>query len=418
MTSSTAARPAAGTSTPAGMPGRRHIVLAPDKFKGSLTAAAVADHLAVGIAAAAPGVQISRVPVADGGDGTVQAALAAGFRPVTVTVSGPLGQPVQATFGLGDGRALGAEGTRTAVLELATASGLGLLPATSAGPRLSDALHASSRGTGDLIRAALDGGARLVVLGVGGSACTDGGAGMLAALGVTITGSAGQALADGGAALGDLAAVDLTTLDPRVAGTRFVLASDVDNPLLGAGGAAAVFGPQKGASPEAVDRLAAGLGRWVAALNLADPTTGGLDQRAGAGAAGGVGYAALAVLRAEMAPGIDLVLDLVGLDDLLATADLCVTGEGSLDDQTLRGKAPVGVARLARRHGVDTVAVCGRSTLSAADVAAAGLRAVYALTDDEPDVARCIADPGPLLRRIGERIGRLLPPVPAVPPNG
>ncbi|MBA8795226.1 glycerate kinase [Friedmanniella endophytica] len=380
------------------------IVIAPDKFKGSLTAEGVAEHLARGLAAAAPDAELVRVPVADGGDGTVDAALAAGFAPVTATVTGPLGDPVPATFAVGDGHGLGAPGVRTAVVELATASGLGALPRDAGGRPRRDALRATSRGTGELVAAALDAGVRLVVLGLGGSACTDGGTGMLAALGVRFADADGRALPDGGGALGALDRVDLDGLDPRVPGTRFLLASDVDNPLLGPRGAAAVFAPQKGASPADVAVLETGLARWRDRLAAVRPEAAAAADTPGAGAAGGVGFAALGVLGAEARAGIDLVLGLTNLAGLVDGADLVITGEGSLDEQSLGGKAPVGVARLAARAGVPVVAVCGRNELSAAQAAAAGLAAVHPLTEIEPDVARCIAAPGPILETIGARI--------------
>jgi glycerate kinase len=356
-----------------------HVLVAPDKFKGSATAAEVAAHLAAGLRDA--GRRAVELPVADGGEGTVAAAVAAGFRPVPVTVSGPTGAPVRAVIAVRHG---------TAVVELATASGLGL-----AGP---DPLHASSRGTGELLRAALDEGAAELVLGVGGSACTDGGAGLLAALGARLLDVDGHPLPDGGAALARLARLDLSGLDPRLAGTRTVLASDVDNPLLGASGAAAVYGPQKGADAGEVAALEAALARWAAVV-------GADGAQPGAGAAGGVGFAALAVLGAVRRPGIEVVLDLVGFTARLAGAALVVTGEGALDEQTVHGKAPAGVAAAARSAGVPVVAVCGRTSLPPDRAAAAGFDVVHTLAAVEPDLARCLADPGPPLRELGRRIG-------------
>jgi glycerate 2-kinase len=371
-----------------------HVLLAPDKFKGSLSAAGVAAHVAAGLREACPGLHVVELPVADGGDGTLDAAVTAGFTRVPVTVTGPLGHPVRSAVGRRDG---------VAVVELAAASGLALVPEG----RL-DALRATSRGTGELVAAALDAGATTVVLGIGGSACTDGGAGMLAALGARLLDASGAELADGGGALADLARVDLAGLDARLAGVDVVLASDVDNPLLGPTGAAAVYGPQKGASPADVAALDAALARWAALLAAASPGLGAASfaDVAGAGAAGGVGFAALAVLGARLRPGIDVVLDLVGFAGHLAGAALVVTGEGSLDEQTLHGKAPAGVAAAARAAGVPVVAVCGRSLLDRHRLAAAGIEAAHALTDLEPDVARCIADPAPLLRRLAHTIAR------------
>jgi glycerate kinase len=366
------------------------VVLAPDKFKGSLPAAAVAHHLAAGLRRAAPGVSITTVPVADGGDGTLDAACAAGFRRVPVPATGPTGTPVRTGYAERDG---------TAVVELAAVSGLAHLP----NGRL-DPLGATSTGTGEVIAAALDAGCRRIVLGVGGSACTDGGAGMLAALGAVPRDAAGRRLPPGGGALARVAELDLTGLHPALAACEIVLASDVDNPLTGPRGAAAVFGPQKGASPADVPALDAGLRRWAAVV----AATTGRDRsdEPGAGAAGGVGFAALAVLGARMRPGIDLVLELAGFADALRGADLVVTGEGCLDEQTLGGKAPAGVAAAAAAAGVPVVAVAGRCTLDPDRLARHHIGAVHALTDLEPDPRRCIAGAGQLLELVGQAIAR------------
>jgi glycerate kinase len=375
------------------------VLVAPDKFKGSLTAAEVAAAVAAGLREA--GVQADELPVADGGEGTLDAALAAGYERLPVRATGPLGQPVEAAIAVREG---------VGVVELAAASGLALAPER-------DALRATSRGTGELLRAALDAGCTQIVLGIGGSACTDGGAGMLAALGARLLDGSGQDLPDGGGALGALNLVDLAGLDPRLREVEVVLASDVDNPLLGPTGAAAVYGPQKGASPDDVAALDAALGRWAELLERAAATSRTLIGTSatnvplvaapGAGAAGGVGYAALAVLGARQRPGIDVVLDLVGFAERVGGAALVVTGEGSLDEQSLHGKAPVGVATAARAAGVATVAVCGRSDLDADRLAAAGIGAAYRLTDLEPDLDRCIADAAALLRRTGARIAEV-----------
>jgi glycerate kinase len=361
-----------------------HVVLAPDKFKGSLPAAAVARHLAAGLRRAAPGTPITTVPVADGGDGTVDAACAAGFRRVPVVATGPTGDPVSTAYAERDG---------TAVVELAAVSGLARLP----DGRL-DPFGATSAGTGEVVAAALDAGCRRIVLGVGGSACTDGGAGMLAALGAVARDDAGRPVPPGGAGLARVAALDLAGLHPGLAGAEVVLASDVDNPLTGPRGAAAVFGPQKGASPDDVAALDAGLRRWAAVV--AGATGRDHSGEPGAGAAGGVGFAALAVLGARMRPGIDLVLELAGFADTLRGADLVVTGEGCLDEQTLHGKAPAGVAAAAAAAGVPVVAVAGRCTLGPDELARHHIRAAYALTDLDPDPRRCIAHAGALLERI------------------
>ncbi|HYN17454.1 MAG TPA: glycerate kinase, partial [Actinomycetes bacterium] len=288
-------------------------------------------------------------------------------------------------------------GDGVAVVELAEASGLRRLP----GGRPA-ATTATSRGTGELIRAALDLGCRQVVLGIGGSACTDGGAGMVQALGGRLLDAAGTELAPGGAALADLDRLDLSGFDPRVGSTRFVVASDVDNPLLGLHGAAAVYGPQKGASPVDVRQLDAALTRWAAVARTAT----GVDAAGmpGAGAAGGVGFGAVVFLGARLRSGIDYLLDLLQVRAAIQGARLVVTGEGSLDSQTLRGKAPAGVAAAARAAGVTAVAVAGRSTLDQAALEPAGIARAYVLSDLEPDPERSMRDAAPLLRVLASRI--------------
>jgi glycerate 2-kinase len=364
------------------------VVVAPDKFKGSLTAAQVAARVATGLARAAPGAEVAEVPVADGGDGTLEAAVEAGYHRVPVRAEGPTGEPVETAYAERDG---------VAVVELADVSGLGRLP----GGRLA-ARTASSYGTGQVIRAALDAGCRRVVLGIGGSAGTDGGAGLVQALGGRLAGADGGEVGRGGAALAAVRSLDRAGLHPALATAEVVVASDVDNPLLGPRGAATVYGPQKGASPADVAELDAALARWADAVRRAT----GRDEAAtpGAGAAGGVGFAALAVLGATLRPGIDLVLDLVGFQEALPGARLVITGEGSLDRQTLHGKAPAGVAAAARAAGIPVVAVAGRSLLSPSELEPAGILAAYALTDIEPDPERCMTEAGPLLERLAERV--------------
>ncbi|WP_432494124.1 glycerate kinase [Kineococcus gypseus] len=377
-----------------------HVVVAPDKFKGSLTAAEVAARVAAGLRAGfghvLPGagpaaLRVDEVPVADGGEGTVAAAAAAGWRTAERTVAGPTGEPVRATWAR-------APGGGAALVELAQASGLDRLPGGVPAP-----LAAGSRGTGELVRAALDDGAREVVLAVGGSACTDGGAGLLAALGARLLDADGRELPDGGGALARLRRVDLDGLDPRVRAVRWTLAADVDNPLLGPRGAAAVFAPQKGADPAQVAQLEAGLERLADALSAA----GAPDARAvpGAGAAGGTGLVALGLLGARRRPGAQVVLELVGFDGRAAGADLVLTGEGSFDEQSLGGKAPVGVARAAAALGAPVVLLSGRRLLGEQRWRAAGFADARALTDLEPDPARCVALAGPLLEELARGVG-------------
>ncbi len=385
------------TGEPTAPTGPPTVLLAPDKFKGSLTAAEVADAVAAGMARAGA-LRVVRLPVADGGDGTVAAAVAAGFDRVPVTATGPTGRPVATAW---------ARRGRTAVVELADACGLVRLP-----DGVPDPVRASSRGLGEVVRAAVEAGCTDVVVGIGGSASTDGGAGMLAALGARLTDGHGGDLAAGGGALPDLAAVDLGALRDLLAGIEITVASDVDNPLTGPRGAAATYGPQKGADDSDVAALDAALTHWA---DVVDAVTGTAERDApGAGAAGGVGYAALAVLGARLRPGIDVVLDLTDFTGRVAGADLVVTGEGSLDEQTLSGKAPAGVAAAAAAHGVLVVAVAGRCTLDRDRLAGAGITAAHALTDLEPDPRRCMDEAARLLGDLGERIAR--EHLPGMPP--
>jgi len=365
-----------------------HVLIASDKFKGSLTAVQVGEAVSRGLRRVRPDVEVTVLPVADGGDGTLAAAVAAGYWTVPVSASGPTGVTVETSYARSD---------ETAVVELADVSGLSRL----SGGRL-EPLTAGSRGTGEVIGAALDAGCRRFVLGIGGSAGTDGGAGLISALGARLLDAAGCEIADGGAALGGVARLDLRDLHPGLADAEIVVACDVDNPLTGPRGAAAVYGPQKGAGAADVELLNASLVRWAEVVSAA--TGADLSATPGAGAAGGVGFAAIAVLGARLRPGIELILDLVGFHSELAGADLVVTGEGSLDEQTLAGKAPAGVAAAAVAAGVPVIAVCGRNLLSVDSCRAAGISAVYSLGDLEPDARRSMADAAALLERLAERI--------------
>jgi glycerate kinase len=337
---------------------------------------------------AAPGTEVVEVPVADGGDGTLDAAVSAGYRRMPVCAQGPTGEPVQTAYAERDG---------VAVVEMADVSGLRRLPGGRPAART-----APSCGTGEVVRAALDAGSRRIVLGIGGSASTDGGAGLVQALGGRVLDAEGHEVGRGGAALASVESLDLADLHPALRDAEVVVPSDVDNPLLGPRGTAAVYGPQKGASPADVAELDAALARWARAVQAAT----GVDaaDRPGAGAAGGVGFAAMAVLGATLRPGIDLVLDLVDFRAALPGAGLVVTGEGSLYEQTLHGKAPTGVAAAARRADVPVVAVAGRSPLTPEDLAPTGIRAAYALTDVDPDPARCMSEAGLLLEQLAERL--------------
>jgi glycerate kinase len=328
--------------------------------------------------------------VADGGDGTVAAALSAGYDKIIVDAVGPTGEPVRAPYALDGDRA---------VVELAAVVGLGMLP----DDRL-DPLGSSSYGLGLVIADAIRRGATTVVLGLGGSASTDGGAGMVQALGARLLDSDGRNVQLGGGALVKLAHVDLAPLRGTLGAVKIIIASDVDNPLLGPNGAAAVFGPQKGAQPQDLPTLERGLRHWS---ELVSQATGRNDtERPGAGAAGGAGYAALALLDAKIRPGIELILDLIDFDAKVVGADLVVTGEGSLDEQSLAGKAPIGVARAAAKAGVPVIAVAGRLQLSQQRLQEAGISAAYPLSDLEPNPARSIANAASLLRQLGGHIAR------------
>jgi glycerate kinase len=364
------------------------VLLAPDKFKGTLTAAEVAEHLEKGIHSVRPDVEIVTVAVSDGGDGLLDAAVRAGFERCWVLASGPTGVVGDTSYARRGGEA---------VIEMAEICGLGRLPGGSLAPTT-----ATSRGVGEVIGVALDAGCRQILIGVGGSASTDGGAGMVSALGAQLLDAEGRGIEDGGGALASIRRLDLTTLHTGVADAAVTVACDVNNPLTGPKGAATVYGPQKGADPTTVSSLDQALSRWADVV----AATVGVDLRdtPGAGAAGGVGFAAIAMLGARLRPGTDVVQELTGLVAAIQDADLVVTGEGSLDEQTLHGKAPAGVAAAARTAGVPVVAVAGRCLLDADALAGAGIGAAYALTDEASHPGEPFDAPGPLLERIGARI--------------
>ncbi|NIL83606.1 Glycerate 3-kinase [Rhodococcus fascians] len=366
------------------------ILLAPDKFKGSLSAAGVARALAEGLVAGDASLETVCLPVADGGDGTVDAAVAAGWDRIAVTCSGPTGEPVDTSY---------ARRGDTAVVELASAVGLELLP-----DGRPDALGASTFGLGTVIAHALGAGsvsgARRIVVGLGGSASTDGGAGMLIALGARILDAEGKDVARGGGALRGAVHLDLSGLLPSARNAVFELACDVDNPLLGPTGAAAVYGPQKGAGPQERLYLEHGMRQWAHLVrNAIGRDVSGLS---GTGAAGGTSFGAMAVLGAVAKPGIETVLELIDFGSALASADLVVTGEGSLDEQSLYGKAPIGVAHAAREAGVPVITVAGRSVIDLDRLRSHGIVASYALSDLEPDPRISMRDAATLLHDVGK----------------
>lgn len=375
------------------------IVIAPDSFKESLDAQAVAQAVARGLSRVLPDIDTVCVPVADGGEGTTQALVAATAGSLkTQNVTGPLGRPLDALWGF-----LGEQSDTplTAVVETASASGLDKLSSDER-----DALHATTFGTGELIRAALDQGVRRIILGLGGSATNDGGTGLLSALGVRFLDAQGRLLEPGGASLARLASIDLTGLDPRVHETEFLVACDVDNPLLGARGASAIFGPQKGASPAQVEQLDAALAHFAdmsAQIQRKDSR-----DVPGAGAAGGLGYALVQYLDARMAPGIDLVLEAVKFDELLTGADLVITGEGRVDGQSLSGKTPVGVARWAKRHQLPVIALCGSVGAGAEGVHSVGIDALFTVVPGVCTLQQAMADAAANVERTASQVGRML----------
>ena len=322
------------------------IVIAPDSFKDSLSAQGVADAIALGLGQVWPDAQLVKCPMADGGEGTVESVLAACDGQLRRTnVRGPLGTTVDAAWGW-------LPQSLTAIIEMAEASGLQLVP-----PAQRDACISSTFGTGELIRAALDAGAQRVILAIGGSATNDGGSGAMQALGVKWLDAQGEPLAPGGLALAQLARIDLSDIDPRLARVRFDIAADVNNPLCGPHGASAIFGPQKGATPEQVEQLDRALGHF--AELCAQVLNKDVRDEPGSGAAGGLGFGAKAFLGAQFKANVEVVAELVGLAEAVKDADLVITGEGRFDAQTLRGKTPLGVARIARQHGVPVIVIAG-----------------------------------------------------------
>ena len=340
------------------------IVIAPDSFKESLTALEVAEAIEAGLKKVLPDAEYVKVPMADGGEGTVQSLVdATEGRLISAEVRAPLGNKVKAEFGLsGDGR--------TAIIEMAAASGLHLVP-----PEARNPLRTTSYGTGELICAALDEGVEKIIVGIGGSATNDGGAGMLQALGALLLDAHHQPIGAGGGCLQDLAAIDLSGLDKRLAGVEIVVACDVDNPMCGEKGASAVFGPQKGATPEMVQALDSGLQHFaaIAARDL------GLDIQspAGAGAAGGMGGGVLLLPDARLQAGVQIVMEAVKLAEKVQDADLVITGEGRMDAQSVHGKTPIGVAHTAKAFGKPVIAIVGCLREDYEVVYAQGIDAVF-----------------------------------------
>ena len=370
------------------------IVIAPDSFKDSLDAAGVAQAIGSGLAEVWPQAELVECPMADGGEGTMEAIVAASHgEQRRQVVRGPLGESVEAAWGwLPD--------SRTAVIEMAQASGIQLVPSAQR-----DACRSSTWGTGELVAAALAAGARRIVLAIGGSATNDGGSGMLRALGLHLLDANGQPLAEGGLALAQLARIDAGDLDPRLAEVQVEVAADVDNPLCGPNGASAIFGPQKGATPDQVQALDQALGHF--ADHCARLLGNDVRDEPGSGAAGGMGFAAKAFMAARFRPGVEVVAELAGLDTLVQGADLVITGEGRFDAQTLRGKTPLGVARAAKRHGVPVVVLAGTLGTGYEQLYAHGIDAAFALASGPMSLEQACAEAGALLKARARDVARL-----------
>ncbi|PLS03368.1 glycerate kinase [Neobacillus cucumis] len=342
------------------------IVIAPDSFKESLSALEAAESIERGFQRVLPDAEYVKVPMADGGEGTVQSLVdATGGEIISKTVTGPLGEPVDAFFGI-----LGNQ--TTAVIEMAAASGLHLVPAADRNP-----LVTTTRGTGELISAALDYGVNHIIIGIGGSATNDGGAGMAKALGARLLDKDGMEIGEGGGALCHLASINLSDFDPRLATIKIEVACDVDNPLTGEKGASAIFGPQKGATPEMIEQLDKNLSHYAAIIER--DLGKKIEDVSGAGAAGGLGGGLLAFLPSELKRGVDIVIEATGLSHIVKDADLVITGEGKIDGQTIFGKTPIGVAKTAKKYGVPVIGIAGNVSKDSAVVHEYGIDAIFSV---------------------------------------
>ena len=342
------------------------IVIAPDSYKESLSALAVAAAIEQGFCEIFPGAEYVKLPVADGGEGTVEAMVAATEGEIVrVRVTGPLGEPVEGFYGRSGDQ-------KSAFIEMAAASGLEMVPPARRNP-----LKTTSWGTGELIRHALDAGVKHIIIGIGGSATNDGGAGMVQALGAKLLTEQGEQIGPGGGELDKLARIDISGLDKRLAGCRIEVACDVTNPLIGDEGATAVFGPQKGATPQMIARLDKALAHY--AQIIARDLDIDVLNLAGGGAAGGMGAALYAFCGAELRQGIEIVTDALHLDQQVADADLVITGEGRIDSQTIHGKVPVGVAKIAKRYNKPVIGIAGSLTADVGVVHDHGIDAVFSV---------------------------------------
>lgn len=371
------------------------IVIAPDSYKGSLSALEVAKAMERGVLSVFPQAEVRKIPIADGGEGTVEALVAATNGKLRRSeVSDPLGNRIMAQWGvLGDGV--------TAVIEMAAASGLPLVPKDKRDPRFT-----TTYGTGELIKAALDAGLRKIIIGIGGSATNDGGTGMARALGVRFLDGDGREVADGGGTLVDICHIETDGIDSRVMASEIIVACDVDNPLCGSRGASAVFGPQKGATPEMVKQLDVGLANYAACAVKA--TGRAVPEKAGAGAAGGLGAGLMFFTPAQLKPGVEIVLDAVGFSDIVSDADFVITGEGRTDFQTAFGKAPVGVAKHAKTHNVPVFCISGGLGEGADDVLEQGIDALLSICDRPLSLEECMAAGDSLVEPAAARLCRIV----------
>jgi glycerate kinase len=370
------------------------IIIAPNTFKETLSAVEVADCIEQGIKTIWPETAIEKFPLADGGDGTVDALVSAtGGKIIARKVTGPLGKKVRAEIGL-----LGDE--MTAVVEMASASGLRLVPLEKRNP-----LRTTTYGTGELIKACLDRGAKKIIVGVGGSATVDGGAGMATALGAKLLDKSGKPIESGGGGLKNLFRIDCSQLDSRIKHTKFIVAADVDNPLLGERGAARVYAAQKGATPKMVGELEKYLTNFARVI---EKDLGvGVANLPGAGAAGGLGAGSVAFLNARIKQGVDIVIEAWGLREKMKNADLVFTGEGSIDRQTLYGKVPFGVAKIARKYGVPVIAIAGNVEDGAYMLSKYGIEAIFSTTPRIMTLAEIRKNPGQLITNTVEQIMRI-----------
>jgi glycerate 2-kinase len=371
-----------------------NILIAPGAFKQSLSANQAADCIARGLKQALPDANLTLFPIADGGNGTLDAWLTQGGTRHTITVHDPLMHPIQADYGiLPDGK--------TAVIEMALASGMELLTTAELNP-----LKATTYGTGELLRHALDNGARRFIIGMGGSATVDGASGALRALGIRLLDKSGAEIPHGGGGLSQLATIDVSNLDSRWQECEIIIASDVENLLLGEQGAAAVFGPQKGATPEHVKILDEYLSHFADVI--ADQQGHDIRNLVGGGAAGGLSAGLIAFLGGRIESGIDLLLAHNNFVERLKDADLVITGEGQMDEQTIHGKGPIGVARLAKEHRVPTIALVGGLNVHDSILHENGIQAAFSIVDKPMSLTDALANAHVLLERAALRIGYIL----------